>query len=1185
MKNIILALLFIAFSTTMYAQKPKIEQFKDHRTETYAFKRGKGDSLRYVIHGKDDTTQTIVFYRSGKPSDIIWKDSLYIYSEMGLVVTKKFGFSSPGKTPDSIVFFYPTGRFRSVKTEKNGIINRVNFTETGEVQSKYFSKTAPSVYWTCETFFDGTPRESKRRDTSLVDKEEYVRLYDTLFYGNGQPFNITHREGKEKKQSDYTMTKYFNKDGTLIESILPDSLILSPFKDNVDCYYGLKNEKGDTIVRPSFDHVSVQRNENLIKTYIGDVCTLYNLDGSKLTQPVKNLRNIGILSKVNASINYDYSFVNDVSKSRIEEMAKQRMQKYFAFVDSDHKYGIVDKNQNIVIAAQPLILGGSYIGEGQFFPFVEKLGDSLIRRGYLNRRGKPILPDYFKYVYYANYEDYFLISKANTSSSYTYKPVMLGSLQDKLVGLAKGSDETMILQPNYEKIGFLPSVGLFVVELPDAKEKGESIQGLYNPRTKKWLLETKDSRIANTGFGSSFLYFVVKNVKTKKYSIMDTTGRFVVTTSLGLDSVGVVDNKKGRFWVKKKNKFHLLEIINGRAQMHPTGYEYLDYMTMGTNLDEKGENFYCFLAKRNGKWGAIDFKETIIKPFEYDYGADGYDRNSYNTGFFLVKNDKASYFEMSSLPNETPDLPNINNEDEAKKKAIYTFKTADNADCLFFINDTGKVMIPPQYKKVENHENDSDTEFQVVEDPQKRKKLIFQETGQILDMPFRYDVHLADIKSRIMIVSDTTEASFGVVSTSGKELIPCINYSIAIGDLEKSVFFVKRDTPNIQRFTDDYSYGYLAINRDSLNAEDKDWIMFDGDGKQLDANSFRFPIAFVDGIGVGMQGEDFNLYKPDGSILLPFDKEKKLPVERNFNNIRRMKSNNFYVLYRNQGLTPTMMLTKPDGEIVVESGRYDGISAFNGAYAYVSSLGQVGLIDSFGREIVAPQDLRTTKIALIDSLNKNKTFLFSYAASRHDSFPSEEQLPFAFHTVDYEMHADSLKISAEQRMTLLNLMFEKALPMVIQKANTVRIPRSTLKRSASFFQEEYSSSEQSVSLKRLAIAENSLAFAWSNSELYAVDFYNFKKINGRWEEKNLFDILDLQGDKRWALNDLVTKKVKALKDETIDCSNSGAFIAQVERRFMLTEKGIDFCFESENRSSELVIIPCTWAELGPFLKK
>jgi hypothetical protein len=109
---------------------------------------------------------------------------------------------------------------------------------------------------------------------------------------------------------------------------------------------------------------------------------------------------------------------------------------------------------------------------------------------------------------------------------------------------------------------------------------------------------------------------------------------------------------------------------------------------------------------------------------------------------------------------------------------------------------------------------------------------------------------------------------------------------------------------------------------------------------------------------------------------------------------------------------------------------------------------------------------------------------------------------------------------------------------------------------------------------------------WENLRSYSNQtvFYNFYRTNNRWAELKVNDLLNIQGDNRWKMNDLITKKVKALKDKQIDCSNAEAFIKTVEDRWQLTREGINFCFESSDESYKFVVVSFTWAELSPFLK-
>ncbi|MBL7813543.1 MAG: WG repeat-containing protein [Saprospiraceae bacterium] len=516
--------------------------------------------------------------------------------------------------------------------------------------------------------------------------------------------------------------------------------------------------------------------------------------------------------------------------------------------------------------------------------------------------------------------------------------------------------------------------------------------------------------------------------------------------------------------------------------------------------------------------------------------------------------------------------------DGSNKNVLRSYVLADNPEALFFINDTGQVVIPPQYREVKGYKNDG---YLLVENAEKRQKIVLKETGEVIDKPWRYEMALVHPKSRIMLVKDTAEITYGVVRKDGKVLKPCVNYGVALGDIETSTFFVKRDTPLIQRppKIDFYKNGYdlISFKKDSLNIEDNDWFLHDVEGQLLNKQPFRYPFDFYKGIGIGVQGEDFNLYKTDGTILPPQYKNSKTGVPTGFNNIISIEPYNHYALFRNQGLVPTMIVTDSEGHILVESGRYDGISRFYDKYALVSAEGKIGLIDTSGREIIAPQDLRASKIALIDSINDNKLFLHNYLERKNDDFFND--YPVVINTEQFELTTESLKINEQQRTDLLNLMLDISLPDMLNHAQDMRIERNSLVAKAQFVETYSNASFPYLSLNKLSITDKFISFIYQGFRLEFGQSYNFQKVNNRWEKRTLYDIIDLRGTKQARFNSLMTQKIRAMKDITINCSEGTDFLKQVENRFILTEKGIDFCFESADWSSQLVVVSFTWEEL------
>jgi hypothetical protein len=138
-----------------------------------------------------------------------------------------------------------------------------------------------------------------------------------------------------------------------------------------------------------------------------------------------------------------------------------------------------------------------------------------------------------------------------------------------------------------------------------------------------------------------------------------------------------------------------------------------------------------------------------------------------------------------------------------------------------------------------------------------------------------------------------------------------------------------------------------------------------------------------------------------------------------------------------------------------------------------------------------------------------------------------------------------------------------------------------------------SSNSQKLILKQVQVTDKTIAFVLGRNpfevsmEQYGSAlhlFHNYYFKNNCWNDLQINDLLQIQGEKRWQFNELLTRKIKAMKDEEIDCSNASAFITQVENRFMLTKDGVDFCFDSKKDSGGFAIVSFTWAELEGFLK-
>jgi hypothetical protein len=882
------------------------------------------------------------------------------------------------------------------------------------------------------------------------------------------------------------------------------------------------------------------------------------------------------------------------------------------------KYGIVTDKSVVVLPPQYFKLSKEIIDNGNFISFSEYEKKTLLRTGFLNRQGKPLLDKRFKTVRYSYCEGIFFICLNPYPFAYrttTHQGLLkddhinAGTLEkpnNEVFGLGK-ADGTVFFEPQFSSIKHITYTSLFAVELPKSGnkpifddrfaisrytgyEQPAYYDGLFSTYSKKWIVDTTAGILIKVSF-ESYPNFIVKDSISKKYGLIDTTGAYILPISL--DSFGIVDKDKGIFWIKKDRKYQLVTTKKGKTHIHKAKYDFLEAINFTLYTTDKSDIITYFLVKNHNKWGVMDANGKIVKPVHYD---DALISNYQKNHFILVKNNQADYFTLESFPNATFRLPHYETADTTHNKLL-GYLSVDNTKRSLFLNDTGKVMIPPQYQE---RKRSYRSDYVLLENEQKHKKAVFLKTGKTIDIPFDHNIAWLDTLSHLVLVKDSTDTFYGVTTTDGKQLVPCINYGVAIGDIKSSVFFVKQDTPLVQRHYDIFlsSFNSGSIGEDTLSLEDQNWLMYDGSGKLLSKEPFRFPIDFKEGIGIGMKGETFNLYKTDGSIFEPFsrntegdkNKLKDIWVSANgYKNIRRDDKLGFYTLFFNQGLTPTLILTKANGEILVSNGRYDGISEFYDKYALITAAGKVGLIDTLGREIIAPQDLRTYQNQFVDSLDLRNALNHQLMKKGWDSHDLKWiQLPIHFEFKQKKYHPDSFKLTTAQRSALWNLLLEQTLATTIQTVNDLAIPRTKTIATASFFSKGYSFKEyHNIRPLRITVADSTIAFTmFKQLNMYSSQkqFYNFYRYNNRWEALQINDLLMIQGEKRWIVNDLITKKVKALKDVQIDCSNTSAFVTTVENRFMLTKEGVDFCFDSTEHGNDFVVISFTWAELSPFLK-
>jgi WG containing repeat len=1170
--------LFTALSSCLFAQtKPdKIDNLRTRQVETYFFKKTTYDSVRFTIEGKNDTVLTERFYRNGQISIKRWKkDSSYSFNNEGLMEDKTFHLK-PNKQSDSTIEFYRNGQIKSVEAKEHHVFYRSkDFHEDGSI------KLARSDIYVGKYGRYSVQRDSQNRifytsfsDTVLTDKRT-IWTSDTLFYQNGQPYliqiknKIVTLDDFDDREDKTIKCEFYKENGQLLEAITPDSLHLIPFKDNVDCYYGLKTIKNDTIFKPRFDRIEPLNDANMWAVYEGTKCRLMRPNGRFLTTP--DMENVSsVRGEFKPSNNADY-WEQWNYKDKLNDFPV--FDEYYEFT-IDKKYGIINRNGRVIVAPQQREINTLGDSKDSLFSFIIRETDDegeeiIIEDGFINRKGESLFPNY-THTDVVSDNRYYQVSNVPKS----LKRKDLEKTRFNIQGLVDSEGE-LILPCKFDGIHQIDTSDFFKVYLKTDTENQpiNTAKGIFNVKTRRWLVDTSGKLSIDYTFDNA-QFVVLRNENTKKYGLINDKGETIFP--FVYDTLQVVNEKQQLFISGKNNKYQFLNVIN---KPNRSTYEALIKIPLEYGFNQKSEKIVpIFLAKSKNKWGIVDSNDQIIKPFIGDYAAHWRDN------ILLVENAKVHYFNEKSFPNEA----DVTDFFLGWQPKLYARSLAGNPKKLFFFNESGNVVIPPQYNSISSFNNSDRNQeaYILVEDAQKKRKLISTETGDILDFPFDYRLQVASKGSKLILVSDAKKTYYyhenrqlakiwGVVTTEGRELTPCINAGIAIADAKIGTYFVRQDTPKVPFIP------YLQIGElDTLGVGDNDWLWYNLEGKLIDSTAFRFPILFVDGLGVGMKGESFGIYRPDGSVFAP----------PQYKNIRRDRRTGFYYLFETQGMKMTVSLKKRDGTKFLKSGRYDAISPFYGKYALAHSSGKVGLIDSFGNEIIVPHDLLSfNSINLFDSLNlQNKQLDEMTAEERRKSPLNYRALPVGFSKSPYS--PDSLNVKASLRNTIWHLMLEKVQDDALWQSIDFKIERSTQDIGVFYNLQQTCMSgvldeegKRHYAGEKIIASDSMVAFALKKG--YRIPFFfNFHYKNNRWNEVTINDVLMIQGEKRWLFNDLLTRKVKALKDEEIDCSNASAFIAQVENRFMLKKEGIDFCFQSNKNGDDFVVVSFSWAELQPYLK-
>jgi hypothetical protein len=1215
--------LFSFIATAITAQNrssiPLIALKKGDYIRTLLDKNGK-DSLRFGITQNDDTFTVQGFNKYQQLVYQSWySDSLYQYDARQKITEKEyknykrsqnnksFKYLTYGYlNADSSLEYHTNGQVKriSIRSAERFIKTELAFDNKGNLM--YSIENQGDIFeniYTIRRDEKGRVRYTSNEIFEAKSRKINSKITDTFYFPNGQIQEITYY--KENDRSSLDSQKMYNDKGILVESWV-DSLAGQPFKDNIDCLYGLKNKKGDTIVPPKYERIENIGDVNRYFAYTGNTCVLLRKDGSIVPTPAMS----------DISLTYDNTrpyyneLVNEMPpfsyKIPLQPTDLRYRTPYFSYTIGN-KTGIIDRYGNVILPPQyfpnlslvtnafspPDSLNEQMDNTIKYINFNDIGNDNdngnneTKRTGYYDLKGISIFNPPLNDVTYSDFKDYFIVSDKTdkyglmTAQNKEILPMQFNRIYpvpftplfvtSKLIN----SNENILNKNELTT----DSLNNYALKDDDATYK----HGVFNVETGQWIIQPiyNDITPISTSIEAKTLinkdltyiptvsYFIVSIDSSRKKGLMNINGNIVLTIDKDKLWTTLDDKIPRLFYYQKREKYSL---FNPEKPLYKyPNYTFLKPFYMKIAEQWNGKEIYFIARNDKGKWGVIKGDDAeVMMPFEYDYAA----LSSHCVGrrdrelIVLVKDGKAVYLYNNYFLSTTSLKVKRKFEKEPTTPQLFdSYKLIDNDDKIFCVKKDNTILVPPQYKRLKQEEK-----YIVVEDEGRKKYMILIATGEIINYSeinkiryFKGDNPLVVFKNAVdktELTDKTWQKNVFIYSRhTGKQLTPNVNYAVATGDNKHPVFFAKHDTPSIaNRFISD-DFLWSGISEDTLHFEDNDWLMYDSLGNLINKTPFRFPISFKNELGVGMQGDKMGIFKSNGTALIPPQYER----------IWRDNATGFYYIFAFRGLKSFISVVDSNGKKCLNAAQYDGISLFFGKYALIKSGSKIGVVDTLGNEIISPQDLKMYKGDVLNTLKSGLNDERMATTANYFEHTQNNAYPH-FLTSKIMRENDSLNTA------VANLLLETAQNEYIM---TVRTPQINRVHDELKINDKNIISRNNRSIEHFlfsSINATNAYISFKTEEYYNV-FVNYAFKKDHWELLNNPLFFALDKDKTIDLYNLLVKKVLQLKDADIDCGNSDALIEQAKTQFLITEPGINIYLNGKYSTDELTVISLLWSEL------
>lgn len=374
---------------------------------------------------------------------------------------------------------------------------------------------------------------------------------------------------------------------------------------------------------------------------------------------------IGIVAVIIIAISI-MAIINEVQLHyKVEEISEY---KYFT-LEQNQKYGVIDRNGNIVIEAE---YGAVQIPNPSkaIFVCVKEYNENT-------KEYETVVYNEKKEVLLSNYKNVQAISIYTNVNSTPYEKSVLTYKENGKYGLIN-LEGKQITKPVYDEISSINyKEGTFLV-------KQNELEGIINMKGKviikcEYESVTSDNYYSENGNKKQAGFIVSKKTEDGyRYGYANYRGTIILNPIYTqLERVTEIANEKGVYFIAFKN---------GQAGLLKNNKEILNYEYEDIQYNVLGS---IFVTKRNGKYGAVNQEGTTVLYPEYD--------NVYTGGMYLnaLKDKDIFIFDLNGNKIET------NEVSKTKTENANYYITIDKSNKYKVVDSKDNIIIDKDYTYIE----------------------------------------------------------------------------------------------------------------------------------------------------------------------------------------------------------------------------------------------------------------------------------------------------------------------------------------------------------------------------------------------------------------------------------------------------------------------------------------------------